>query len=64
MAWTYEIRDANDKFVESGGGFSTQAAAQAAGSAEAARLVKSGNMPPGGGVGTVTTGQNSDDPWQ
>ncbi len=64
MAWFYEIRGANNIFVESGGGFASQAAAQAAGNAEAARLVSTGNMPQGSGVGTVTTGQNSDEPWQ
>jgi hypothetical protein len=61
MAWFYEIR-ADNNFVESGGGFATQPAAQAAGNAEAARLGKTGNMPPG--AVTVTTGQNADEPWQ
>jgi hypothetical protein len=65
MAWIYEIRGANNIFVESGGGFATQADAQTAGNAEATRLVDTGNMPPGShGVGTITTGQNSDEPWK
>ena len=64
MAWFYEIRDAKDRLVETNGGFATQEAAEAAGKTEATRLKNTGNMPLGSGVGTVTTGQNSEEPWQ
>jgi hypothetical protein len=63
MAWFYEIRDSTDSFVAKGEGFATQEAALTAGKVEAARLKATGNMP-GGGVGTVTTGQDASEPWQ
>ena len=63
MAWFYIVRDGNDNEVSRGEGFSTQAAAHKAGSDEALRLATTGNMP-GGGVGTVTIGQDATEPWQ
>jgi hypothetical protein len=63
MAWFYEIRDARDVVISKSEGFATQEVAHAAGTAEAQRLRHTGNLP-GSGLGTVTTGQDSKDPWQ
>jgi hypothetical protein len=63
MAWAYDIRDSNDASAGSGNGFSTEPAARAAGTAEAERLKRTGNMP-GNGSYTVLTTQDSSEPWQ
>jgi hypothetical protein len=58
MAWFYEIRDSNKVVAETGKGFATQSAAMAAGRKKARELKASGSLP-GGGVGTVRAGQDS-----
>ena len=59
MAWFYEIRDSNNVVTETGKGFATHNAAIAAGRKRARELKASGSLP-GGGVGTVGTGQDSE----
>jgi len=59
MAWFYEIRDSNNVVAETGKGFATQKAAIAAGRKRATQLKASVALP-GGGVGTVGTGQDSE----
>ena len=59
MAWFYEIRDSNNVVTETGKGFATHNAAIAAGRKRARELRASGSLP-GGGVGTVGTGQDSE----
>jgi hypothetical protein len=63
MAWFYEIPDGNGDLVATSGGFATQDAAMAKGNAEAVRLAQTGNIP-GSGLGTLTVGEDSDEPWQ
>jgi hypothetical protein len=59
MAWFFEIRDSNNVVAETGTGFATHNAAIAAGRKRARELRASGSLP-GGGVGTVGTGQDSE----
>jgi hypothetical protein len=59
MTWFYEIRDSNKAVAETGKGFATHNAALAAGRKKARELKASGLLP-GGGVGTVTAGQDSE----
>jgi hypothetical protein len=59
MAWFYEIRDSNKAVAETGKGFATHNAAMAAGRKKARELKASGSLP-GGGVGTVMAGQDSE----
>ena len=59
MAWFYEIRDSNKVVAESAKGFSSQKEAMTAGRKKARALKASGSLP-GGGVGTVIAGQDSD----
>jgi hypothetical protein len=59
MAWFYEIRDSNKAVSETGKGFATHNAAMAAGRKKARELKASGSLP-GGGVGTVRAGQDSE----
>jgi hypothetical protein len=59
MAWFYEIRDSNKAVAETGKGFATHNAAMAAGRKKARELKASGSLS-GGGVGTVTAGQDSE----
>jgi len=61
MAWFYEIRDSNNAVMETGKGFATPKAAMTAGRKRARELKASGTLP-GGGVGTVGTGQDSEAP--
>jgi hypothetical protein len=61
MAWFYEIRDSNNIVAETGKGFATHNAAIAAGRKKARELKASGSFP-GGGVGSVGTGQDSEMP--
>ena len=61
MAWFYEIRDTNNGVAETEKGFSTHKAAIAAGRKRARELKASGSLP-GGGVGTVGTGHDSEEP--
>ena len=61
MSWFYEIRDSNDVAAETGRGFATHNAAIAAGRKKA-REMKAADSLPGGGVGTVGTGQDSNLP--
>jgi hypothetical protein len=61
MAWFYEIRDSNKAVMETGKGFAKQQAAMAAGRKRARELKASGALP-GGGVGTVGTGHDSEEP--
>jgi len=61
MAWFYEIRDLNNAVAETGQGFVTHKAAMAAGRKRARELKASGSLP-GGGVGTVGTGHDSEVP--
>jgi hypothetical protein len=58
MAWFYEIRDSNNIVTETGKGFATDRAAMTAGRKRARELKALGSLP-GGGVGTVGTGQDS-----
>ena len=58
MAWFYVIRDSNKVVVETGKGFATHNAAMAAGRKKARELKAAGSLP-GGGVGTVRTGQDA-----
>jgi hypothetical protein len=59
MAWFYEVRDLNKAVAETGKGFATRDAAMAAGRKKAREMKASGSLP-GGGVGTVIAGQDSD----
>ena len=59
MAWFYEIRDSNKAVAETRKGFDTQQAAMAAGRKKARELKASGSLP-GGGVGSVRAGQDSE----
>ena len=59
MAWFYEIRDSNKAVAETGKGFDTQKEAMAAGRKKARELKASGSLP-GGGVGTVIAGKDSE----
>jgi hypothetical protein len=59
MTWFYEIRDSNKTVAETGKGFATHSAAMAAGRKKARELKASGSLP-GGGVGTVRAGQDSE----
>ena len=61
MAWFYEIRDSNSPVAETGKGFITHKAAMAAGRKRARELKASGSLP-GGGVGTVGAGHDSEEP--
>jgi hypothetical protein len=61
MAWFYEIRDSNNVVAETEKGFATHNAAIAAGRKKARELKAAGSLP-GGGVGTVGTGQDSNLP--
>ncbi len=61
MAWFFEIRDSNNVVAETGKGFATHNAAIAAGRKRARELNDSSSLP-GGGVGTVGTGQDSEAP--
>ena len=61
MAWFYEIRDSNKAVTETGKGFATNKAAMTAGRKRARELKASGSLP-GGGVGTVGAGQDSEVP--
>jgi hypothetical protein len=61
MAWFYEIRDSNNALLETGEGFGTEQAAMAAGRKRARELKASGSLP-GGGVGTVGAGHDSEEP--
>jgi len=61
MAWFYEIRDSNTVVAETGKGFATHNAAIAAGRKKA-RELKAADSLPGGGVGTVGTGQDAEMP--
>jgi hypothetical protein len=57
MAWFYEIRDSNKVVAATVKGFATQNAAMAAGRKKARELKASGSLP-GGGVATVSAGQD------
>jgi hypothetical protein len=59
MAWFYQIRDSNKAVAETGKCFATQNEAMAAGRKKARELKASGSLP-GGGVGTVIAGQDSE----
>jgi hypothetical protein len=61
MAWFYEIRNSKNAVAETGEGFATQEAAIAAGRKRAGELNASGSLP-GGRVGTVGTGHDSEAP--
>jgi len=61
VEWFYEIRDSNSAVVETREGFATQKAAMAAGR-KRARELKASGMLPGGGVGTVGAGHDSEEP--
>jgi hypothetical protein len=61
MAWFYEICDSKNAVVETGKGFATQQAAIAAGRKRARELNDSSSLP-GGRVGTVGTGSDSEAP--
>jgi hypothetical protein len=61
MAWFYEIRDSNNVVTATGKGFATHNAAMAAGR-KRARELKASDSLPGGGVGAVGTGQDSEMP--
>jgi hypothetical protein len=61
MAWFYEIRDQKGVLVKTEGGYKTTDDALAAGKAEA-RALKEADALSGSGFGSVTTGQNSEDP--
>jgi hypothetical protein len=63
MAWFYEIRDSNNVVAETGKDFATHKAAIAAGRKKARELKASGSLP-GGGVGSVRTGQDFKMPTQ
>jgi hypothetical protein len=63
MARFYEIRDSNNAVTETGKGFATDRAAMTAGRKRARELKASGSLP-GGGVGTMGTGQDSEVPTQ
>jgi hypothetical protein len=63
MAWFYEIRDSNKVVAETGKGFATDRAAMTAGRKKPRELKASGSLP-GGGVGSVATGQDSEVPTQ
>jgi hypothetical protein len=59
MAWFYEISDSNKAVLETGKGFATHGAAMTAGRKKARELKASGSLL-GGGVGTVTAGQDAE----
>jgi len=59
MTWFYEIRDSNKAVAETGKGFTTHSAAMSADRKKARELKASGSLP-GGGVGTVIAGQDSE----
>lgn len=59
MAWFYEICDSNKALAETAKGFATQKEAMAAGRKKARELKALGSLP-GGGVGTVRAGQDSE----
>jgi hypothetical protein len=59
MTWFYEIRDSNKAVADMVKGFATHSAAMAAGRKKARELKASGSLP-GGGVGTVRAGQDSE----
>jgi hypothetical protein len=59
MTWFYEIRDSNKAVAGTGKGFATNSAAMAAGRKKAREMKASGSLP-GGGVGTVMAGQDSE----
>jgi len=61
MAWFYEIRDTNNGVAETEKGFATHKAAMTAGRKRARELKASGSLP-GGGVGTVGAGHDSEMP--
>ena len=61
MEWFYEIRDLNNSVAEAGKGFATNEAAMRASRKRARELKASGSLP-GGGVGTVSTGQHTEVP--
>jgi len=61
MAWFYEIRDSDNAVAETGKGFATDRAAMTVGRKRARELKASGSSP-GGGGGTVGTGQDSKAP--
>ena len=63
MAWFYDIRDPRDVLIERVEGFRTSEEAMNAGIVERDRLASTGNIP-GSGVVTVTTGQDSQEPWR
>jgi hypothetical protein len=58
MTWFYEIRDSNKAVAGTRKGFASHNTAMAAGRKKARELKASGSLP-GGGVGTVTAGQDS-----
>ena len=60
VAWFYEIRDSNNAVTETGKGFATHKEAMAAGRKRARELKASGSLP-GGGVGTVGAGHDSEE---
>jgi len=60
-AWFYEIRDSNNAVAETGKGFITNKAAMAAGR-KRARELNDSSWFPGGGAGTVGTGEDSEVP--
>ena len=59
MAWFYEIRDSNKAVAETGKGFDTQLSGYGRWQKKARELKASGSLP-GGGVGTVRAGQDSE----
>jgi hypothetical protein len=59
MTWFYQIRDSKNVVAKTEKGFATHNAAIAAGRKRARALKTSGALP-GGGVGTVGTGQDSE----
>ena len=61
VAWFYEIRDSNNVVAATGKDFDTNRAAMTAGRKKARELKASGSLP-GGGVGTVMAGQDSEVP--
>jgi len=61
MAWFWEIRDSDKAVAETGKGFATHEAAMAAGRKRARELKASGSLP-GGGVGAVGAGHDSEEP--
>jgi hypothetical protein len=61
MAWFYTIRDQQNVVVKTAGGYKTEMDAMTAGRADA-RTLKAAGAIPSGGLGTLTTGQNSELP--